>query len=109
LQARDAAQAKVAAIGSVNPRPGGAFNGIIQGVKRNIARGLGWFVRDQVDFNREMVRALNAALDALDESNRTFACLAKTAGERFDALSHQVHQIHQPLPAGSGTEPALVV
>ncbi|MEP7365600.1 MAG: class I SAM-dependent methyltransferase [Acidobacteriota bacterium] len=93
LHARDAAQAKVAAIGSVNPRPGGLLNGFIQGAKRNIARGLGWFVRDQVDFNREMLRALNATLDALDESNRTIARLSAAAGERLGALSNQVQQV----------------
>lgn len=93
LHARDAAQAKVAAIGSVNPRPGGVVNSFIQAVKRNIARGLGWFVRDQVDFNREMLRALNATLDALDESNRTIARLASEAGERTGALSQQVHDV----------------
>lgn len=93
LHARDAAQAKVAAIGSVNPRPGGIVNSFIQGVKRNIARGLGWFVRDQVDFNREMIRALNATLEALDESNRTISRLASIAGERVGVLSNQVHQV----------------
>ena len=90
LHARDAAQAKVAAIGSVNPRPGGAMNSIIQAAKRNIARGLGWFVRDQVDFNREILRALNATLDALDESNRTIARLAATAGD----LSNRVGELY---------------
>src|ERR1700739_4025602 len=48
VQARDAAQAKIAAIGSVNPRRGGLANRAIQGVKKNIARALQWFVRDQI-------------------------------------------------------------
>ena len=55
LHARDAAEAKVAAIGSVNPRPSGPLNAVIQCVKHQIARALGWFVRDQVDFNRAAV------------------------------------------------------
>jgi len=93
LHARDAAQAKVAAIGSVNPRPGGVVNTLIQGVKRNIARGLQWFVRDQVDFNRETIRALNATIEALDESNRTMVRLAAVAGERIEALKPQVEQV----------------
>ncbi|MBN8733514.1 MAG: hypothetical protein J0L64_23470, partial [Acidobacteria bacterium] len=93
LHARDAAQAKVAAIGSVNPRPGGVVNTLIQGVKRNVARGLQWFVRDQVDFNRETIRALNATIEALDESNRTMVRLAAVAGERIEALKPQVEQV----------------
>ena len=48
VHARDAAEAKVAAIGSVNPRPSGALNALIQLFKRTIARALGWFVRDQI-------------------------------------------------------------
>jgi len=90
LQARDAAQAKVAAIGSVNPRPGGPLNSLIQAVKRNVARGLNWFVRDQVDFNREVLRALDATLDALDEANRTIARLAAVSGERIGTYSNRI-------------------
>src|SRR5580658_360327 len=47
LHARDAAEAKVASIGMVNPRPGGLKNSIIQGVKRMVARALDWHVREQ--------------------------------------------------------------
>jgi O-antigen chain-terminating methyltransferase len=75
LHARDAAEAKVAAIGSVNPRPSGPLNAAIQGVKRTIARGLGWFVRDQVEFNHSVLNALQATLEALNEANRTFVAL----------------------------------
>lgn len=81
FHARDAAQAKVASIGQVNPRPGGLLNGIIQAAKRMAARGLQWFVRDQIGFNRETVRALSAALDALDQNNRALRELALLFGE----------------------------
>jgi O-antigen chain-terminating methyltransferase len=72
LHARDAAEAKMAAIGSVNPRPPGIANSLIQWLKRQIARGLGWFVRDQIDFNRAVVNALYATLDSLNDVNRAF-------------------------------------
>lgn len=75
LHARDAAEAKVAAIGSVNPREAGPVNAAIQFVKRTIARSLGWFVRDQVDFNRAILTALEANLEALNEVNRTFVAI----------------------------------
>lgn len=52
LHARDAAEAKVAAIGTVNPRPAGLKNNLIQKWKRFIARVLDWHVREQVEFNR---------------------------------------------------------
>lgn len=70
VHARDAALGKAAAIGRVNPRPGGVVNGIIQSVKRLVSRSLGWFVRDQVEFNRATIAGLEAVLAALDESNR---------------------------------------
>lgn len=73
VHARDAAQAKIAAIGSVNPRAGGFVNGIIQALKKTVARGLQWFVRDQVAFNRETVAAIEAVMEALNEHNRALA------------------------------------
>ena len=75
LHARDAAEGKVAAIGSVNPRPGGPLNAAIQFVKHQIARALGWFVRDQVEFNRATVTSMHATLEALNEINRTLVAL----------------------------------
>ena len=76
VHARDAAAAKVAAIGRVNPRAGGPVNAVIQSVKRTIARGLGWFVRDQVEFNRAAIQCIEALLEAHNETNRALAELA---------------------------------
>ena len=73
VRARDAAEAKVAAIGSVNPRPSGPLNAFIQLWKRTIARALGWFVRDQIVFNREVMGCVESTLDALNETNRLLA------------------------------------
>ena len=86
LHARDAAQAKVAAIGAVNPRSGGLVNRLVQAVKRLIARSLQWFVRDQIIFNRETVASIEAALEALSEQSRALLSLAAQTNERFDAL-----------------------
>jgi 2-polyprenyl-3-methyl-5-hydroxy-6-metoxy-1,4-benzoquinol methylase len=76
LHARDAAEAKVAAIGTVNPRPPGVFNAVVQTFKRFIARLLDWHVREQVEFNRATVSAIEAVLEALDENNRALSRLA---------------------------------
>lgn len=90
--ARDAAQAKMAAIGSVNPRRGGVVNGLIQSVKRFTARSLNWFVRDQVTFNREVMVCVEASLQALNELNHALAsmCSQMTAtghlGQPFEDL-----------------------
>lgn len=85
VHARDAAQAKIAAIGSVNPRSGGLANRIIQGLKKLVARSLQWFVRDQVIYNREMVSALEAVMEALNEHNRALVSLAAQTNEQMTA------------------------
>jgi len=76
LHARDAAEAKVAAIGTVNPRRPGFKNSVAQWFKRKIARALDWHVREQVEFNRASMRCVQASLEALGETNRALAALA---------------------------------
>ncbi len=79
LHARDAAEAKVAAIGTVNPRPPGLLNSTAQFVKRMVARALDWHVREQVEFNRAVMACVQATLESLGESNRAMAAIAVTA------------------------------
>lgn len=76
VQARDAAEAKVGAIGTVNPRPPGFGNAIIQAVKRAVARLLDWHVREQVEFNRAAMNCVQASLEALTDISRSLAALA---------------------------------
>jgi O-antigen chain-terminating methyltransferase len=76
VHARDAMDAKVAAIGKVNPRPGGFVNSVAQGFKKLIARALDWHVREQVEFNRAAAESTQAAIDALSEVNRAMTQLA---------------------------------
>jgi O-antigen chain-terminating methyltransferase len=66
----------VAAIGTVNPRPPGLANAIVQWVKRGIARLLEWHVREQVEFNRAAMECVQATLEALNSVNRSLAALA---------------------------------
>jgi 2-polyprenyl-3-methyl-5-hydroxy-6-metoxy-1,4-benzoquinol methylase len=95
VHARDAAQARIAAIGSVNPRADGLANKAIQGVKKTIARALQWFVRDQVSFNRETVSAIEAVIEALNEHNRVMVSLAAQANDQMQGLTaHMNDQMH---------------
>jgi O-antigen chain-terminating methyltransferase len=75
LHARDAAEGKVAAIGTVNPRPPGLLNNTVQALKRLAARALDWHVREQVQFNRATVACLDAILEAFNENNRALAAI----------------------------------
>lgn len=81
LHARDAADAKVASIGTVNPRAPGLANSIVQRVKRLVARALDWHVREQVEFNRAVMACVQATLEALNEGNRTMSALAARINE----------------------------
>jgi len=76
LHARDAAAAKVASIGTVNPRRGGPVNGLVQAWKRFVARLLDWHIREQVVFNRKVMECVDAVLEALNSNNRAIAELA---------------------------------
>jgi O-antigen chain-terminating methyltransferase len=90
--ARDAALGKVAAIGTVNPRPGGLVNTIVQGWKKFVARVLDWHVREQVEFNRNIVACFDAAIEALTESNRAVSQLAGRV-ESTIALAEELKDI----------------
>jgi O-antigen chain-terminating methyltransferase len=76
VHARDAALGKVASIGLVNPRRGGAVNAVIQAWKRLVARVLDWHIREQVVFNRRVMDCFDAAIEAFNENNRTLTELA---------------------------------
>ncbi len=93
VHARDAAQAKIAAIGSVNPRAGGVVNRLIQAVKKTIARALQWFVRDQISFNREAVAAIEAAMEALNEHNRALVELASKVNENLVPMQEDAREL----------------
>ena len=82
VHARDAAEAKVAAIGTVNPRPPGFISDIAQFIKRMVARALDWHVREQVEFNRAAVDSIQAILEALSESRRSLSLLSGQSDDR---------------------------
>jgi O-antigen chain-terminating methyltransferase len=76
LHARDAAEGKVASIGTVNPRSSGLLNSTIQRLKRMVARALDWHVREQVEFNRAMIACVQSTIEALSDTNRALAALS---------------------------------
>jgi 2-polyprenyl-3-methyl-5-hydroxy-6-metoxy-1,4-benzoquinol methylase len=91
VHARDSALGKVAAIGTVNPRPGGLVNSLVQGWKRFLARVLDWHVREQVEFNRKVVACVDASIEALTETNRALSELGNriaVAEELKDIRNH---------------------
>src|SRR5262245_4976525 len=90
LHARDAAMGKVAAIGSVNPRPGGLWNSVVQGWKKFVARVLDWHVREQVEFNRKIVSCIDVAIEAINANNRALVELGNriAVAEELKDIKH---------------------
>jgi O-antigen chain-terminating methyltransferase len=94
VHARDAAEAKVASIGTVNPRPPGLVNSIAQKVKKAVARTLDWHVREQVEFNRAAMGCVQAMLETFEEVNRAFSQMAgyvQSQGSEFNAKARELH------------------
>ncbi len=94
-RARDAAAGKMAAIGTVNPRQGGPINSLVQSVKRAIARGLNWFVRDQVIFNRQMIACVETSLEAMADINRTIHALAGQANSEIQRVRTEAEPLRR--------------
>ena len=95
VHARDAALGKVASIGTVNPRAGGPLNSLVQAWKRFVARVLDWHVREQVEFNRKTIACVDAAIEALNQSNRALVEFGdRLAAERTrrDELDKQLRE-----------------
>ncbi|HLK19907.1 MAG TPA: methyltransferase domain-containing protein [Bryobacteraceae bacterium] len=88
LHARDAAEGKVASIGSVNPRPPGFVNSIAQSIKRLVSRALNWHVREQVEFNRAVLGCVQSTIEALNDCNRAISMLSARIEGAADAEQH---------------------
>jgi O-antigen chain-terminating methyltransferase len=93
LHARDAAEAKVAAIGTVNPRAGGPLNWVAQQAKKAIARALDWHVREQVEFNRHVMACVQSTLEALEDTRRTLAAMDRQWGKTAGELQAEAHEL----------------
>jgi O-antigen chain-terminating methyltransferase len=90
VHARDAAEAKVASIGTVNPRAGGPLNWLAQQVKKAIARALDWHVREQVEFNRNAMACVQATLESLEETRRTLSAMDQQWGTILSELRSEL-------------------
>jgi len=68
---------------TVNPRHGGLANSLVQAWKRLVARVLDWHVREQVEFNRQVLGCLDAAIEAFNEDNRALVELGNRIRARW--------------------------
>jgi O-antigen chain-terminating methyltransferase len=99
VRARDSALGKVAAIGTVNPRPGGLANSLVQAWKRLVARVLDWHVREQVEFNRQVLGCVDAAIEAFNEDNRALVELSSRIAAAQENLRAAQESLGQDIQA----------
>ena len=97
VHARDSALGKVAAIGTVNPRGGGLGNSVVQAWKRLVARVLDWHVREQVEFNRQVLACVDAAIEALNEDNRVLVELGSRLTAAVGAAQENLRAAQESL------------
>ena len=97
VHARDSALGKVAAIGTVNPRAGGIANSVVQAWKRLVARVLDWHVREQVEFNRQVLACVDAAIEALNEDNRALVELGNRIAAGVEAAQANLRAAQESL------------
>ncbi len=91
ITSRDVAEARSVYIGQVNPRTGGLINSLIQATKRGIARGLGWFVRGQIEFNQSVIDYMDRNTRAMAEQNETlYQATRKAMQEIADVRKAQI-------------------
>ena len=80
LEARhQAAENWASQVGTVNPRPSGLHNKLLQALKQLVARSLRWFVYPQREFNRAVLEAMNETRQLFAEQNRNLLVLAQMA------------------------------
>jgi len=114
--ARRAAGSWATAIGTVNPRPPGLINEVIQMGKRSLARILEWIVRPQREFNRAVVESLARTSEVLEGMNQSLLAIAESfwhsgdfyrangealdsLDERLDSLRELTGSLHEELTA----------
>jgi hypothetical protein len=81
----------------VNPRPGGLANAVVQGWKRLLARVLDWHVREQVEFNRQVLACVDAAIEALNEDNRALVELGNRLAAAVAASQENLRAAQESL------------
>ena len=99
-EAATAARSLAAAIGTLNPRPPGLVNGVVQAVKHALARMLEWHVRPQRDFNHATMECLARTAEILEATNQNLLLLAKSLdpfARLCQGLGQELDSVHEHM------------
>ncbi len=88
---------------AVNPRPPGWHNGLIQFVKRLLARLLNWYTQPVHEFHSSVTRSLQDVVRAVDHLTMSLASLEHLSQKRvFEHLSVDLVEVEAQLAEISG-------
>ena len=96
-KAASAARSLAAAIGTVNPRPGGLINSGIQSLKQILARMLDWHVRPQRHFNRAVAECFSKTAELLETTNQNLQLVAAS----LEPFARVYQELAEELDKGS--------
>ena len=104
LAGRHQADEKWAAqVGTVNPRPPGLHNKLVQALKHLVARSMRWFVRPQREFDRAVLDAMDEIRQLFADQNRNLLVLAQVT-EAADRARREVPAELERLHETVGTQ-----
>jgi len=91
-------------VGTINPRPAGLRNSLIQGFKKIMRRALSWYTRPLVDFQNSTIRYLYKTAQILDARQSRAAEIEKkveSLARTLDDLRRLLERPNPPMPPGA--------
>ena len=98
-----AAEKWAAQVGTVNPRPPGLHNKLVQALKHLVARSMRWFVRPQREFDRAVLETMDEMRQLFADQNRNLLVLAQVT-EAADRARREVLAELERLRETVGTQ-----
>ena len=74
-------------VGTVNPRPTGLVNDLIQFFKKALRRALGWYIRPTVQYQQATLQLLGEVIEVLEGDQRRLQTLEAKAGSLLGELT----------------------
>ena len=90
-----AAENWAAQVGTVNPRPGGLHNKLVQVLKHLVARSMRWFVRPQREFDRAVLETMDEMRQLFADQNRNLLVLAQVTEAADRARSEVLSELER--------------
>jgi 2-polyprenyl-3-methyl-5-hydroxy-6-metoxy-1,4-benzoquinol methylase len=85
------------AVGTLNPRPPGLVNQVIQRLKKFMSRALSWYTRPLHQFQGAVARAFDEDLQALESLQNQALAASELNEQRFDGIRNHLASLHEQI------------